>query len=456
MKSKIGENLNNFKEKVFHKKDSNKKNHLTNVLLKRADSFFHLLETKLWLKVIVALFLGVLFGVLIGPDLNLVSTEFSQNLSEWIALPGHLFLEMIKMIMIPLIFSSIILGIVSSGDVEFLKKIGPKLTVYFITTTTIAIIIGILVTNLIVPGSYIDTQMLTTADSTVDTSVIDETQSIPQMLISIIPSNPFEAIASGDMLGIVIFTILIGVSLLFVSGEYFKSAVNLLETIQLVSMRVVKWAMYLVPIAVFGLIMQVTSNIGFSALSGLGAYMFTVILGLFILILFYLVIITLFTNQSPLHFLSSIKEPQLLAFSTSSSAAVMPLSMKTAEEKLNIKSSISQFIIPVGATINMDGTALYQAVATIFLAQAYGVELSLASLVAIIAITVGASIGSPSVPGVGIVILATILSSVGIPAAGVGLILGVDRILDMFRTTINVTGDLTACSFFDKQLSDFF
>ncbi|MFW6047462.1 MAG: dicarboxylate/amino acid:cation symporter [Candidatus Woesearchaeota archaeon] len=451
MKSKIGENLNNLTEKVFHKKD-----HSNNILLKRADSIFHLIETKLWLKVIVALFLGVLFGVLIGPDLNLVSSEFSQILTEWIALPGHLFLEMIKMIMIPLIFSSIILGIVSSGDINFLKRIGPKLAVYFVTTTTIAIIIGILVTSLIVPGNYIDTEMLTVSNPDLDTSVIDQDQSVPEMLISIIPSNPFEAIASGDMLGIVIFTILIGVSLLFVTGEYFKTAVNLLETIQLVSMRVVKWAMYLVPIAVFGLIMQVTSSIGISALSGLSAYIISVIIGLFILILFYLIIITLFTNQSPLHFLSNIKEPQLLAFSTSSSAAVMPLSMKTAEEKLKIRSSISQFIIPVGATINMDGTALYQAVATIFLAQAYGVELSLASLVAIIAITVGASIGSPSVPGVGIVILATILSSVGIPAAGIGLILGVDRILDMFRTTINVTGDLTACSFFDKQLSDSF
>jgi Na+/H+-dicarboxylate symporter len=197
---------------------------------------------------------------------------------------------------------------------------------------------------------------------------------------------------------------------------------------------------------------QLSTQIGFGALLGMAVYVLTVMLGLALMLAVYLLLLWFFTGQGPLAFMRSASNLMLLAFSTSSSAAVMPLSIETAEQQFKVRSSISQFVIPLGATINMNGTALYQAVATVFIAQVYGVELSLGALALVVAMAVGASIGSPATPGVGIVILAMVLETVGIPAAGIALIMGVDRILDMSRTAINVTGDLVACLLMDKWL----
>jgi Na+/H+-dicarboxylate symporter len=212
----------------------------------------------------------------------------------------------------------------------------------------------------------------------------------------------------------------------------------------------VKWSMLLAPFAVFGLIARFTTRLGIDALLGVAVYVGTVLLGLTLLLCLYLVIVFIVAQRKPLAFLSGVRDVLLLAFSTSSSAAVMPLSIKTAEEKLNVRPSISQFVIPLGATVNMNGTALYQSVATVFLAQVFGVELGPVQLVLIMITVVGASIGTPSTPGVGIVILALILTSVGIPTSGIALIIGVDRILDMTRTSINVAGDLVACTVMER------
>ena len=210
-------------------------------------------------------------------------------------------------------------------------------------------------------------------------------------------------------------------------------------------MTVVRWAMRLAPIAVFGLMAQLTTTLGFRAMLGMASYVATVIAGLLVLLGVYMLILKLLAGQSPVRFLKDTRDVLLLAFSTSSSAAVMPLSIRTAEDKLGVRPSVSQFVIPLGATINMNGTALYQAVATIFLAQVYGIDLSMGSIALVVAMAVGASIGSPATPGVGIVILAMVLQTVGIPPSGIALIMGVDRILDMCRTAINVTGDLVTC-----------
>lgn len=217
-------------------------------------------------------------------------------------------------------------------------------------------------------------------------------------------------------------------------------------------MKIVEWAMKLAPYAVFGLICNITIKIGFQAISSMFMYILTVLFGLVLLLGFYLIIVYFSSKMKPFEFLGKIKEVQLMAFSTSSSAAVMPLSIKTAENNLEIPPTISKFVIPLGATINMDGTALYQVSAAIFLTQLFGIELSFFELIVLAITTVGASIGTPSTPGVGIVILATILQSIGVPLEGIALILGVDRILDMCRTTINVTGDLTASLFIKRVL----
>jgi len=207
--------------------------------------------------------------------------------------------------------------------------------------------------------------------------------------------------------------------------------------------------MLLVPYAVFGLMAALLSRIGLDIFIGLGYYMLVILLGLFILLIFYMVLL-LVIGKNPLTFLKAIREPQLLAFSTSSSAAVMPISMKTADEKLGVSSNISDFVIPIGATINMDGTAMSQCATTLFMAQAYGMELSIVNLLLLTLTVVGASIGTPAIPGGGIIILASVLQSVGIPVGGIIVIVGLDRILGMFKTAVNVTGDLTACVIFDK------
>jgi len=228
---------------------------------------------------------------------------------------------------------------------------------------------------------------------------------------------------------------------------------RLLQIVQDISLKIVGWAMFLAPVAVFGLIADFVVRVGISALSGMSAYVGAVILGLLILLTFYMLIVVFIARRNPIQFISCIVDAQLLAFSTSSSAATMPLSLRIAEERLKVRPAIARFIVPLGATVNMDGTALYQVIAALFVAQLYGINIEPTGLVILIVTVVGASIGSPSTPGVGIVILAGILHSLGIPPTGVAILLGVDRILDMCRTSVNVTGDLTACVVMDRWLA---
>jgi Na+/H+-dicarboxylate symporter len=256
------------------------------------------------------------------------------------------------------------------------------------------------------------------------------------------------------MLQLVIAAILIGIALITIPPATAKPFKDLCISGQVLSMKIISWAMVIAPIAVFGLLANITIRMGLSAILSVGLYAFTVILGLLCILCMYLLFIAIFTRTSPLQFLKDIREVQLLAFSTSSSAATMPFSIQAAEEKLNIRPKISRFIVPIGATINMDGTAMYQGIAALFLCQVFGIELSTPETILLIATTVGASIGTPATPGVGLVVLATILSSIGVPAEGIALIIGVDRILDMCRTTINVTGDLTAAKLMDKWVKD--
>ena len=252
------------------------------------------------------------------------------------------------------------------------------------------------------------------------------------------------------MLQVVIFAMVVGVALVMMAPAQSKPMLDLLGSLQEVCMTVVRWAMLLAPFAVFGLLAQLTAKLGVEALLGMAIYVGTVLLGLFTLFVVYLCIIFFVARQNPFVFVKSVGSVLLLAFSTSSSAAVMPLSIKTAEEKLKVRPSVSQFIIPLGATINMNGTALYQGVATIFLAQVFGIDIGIGGMALIVITSVGASIGAPATPGVGIVILSMVLGTVGVPASGIALIMGVDRILDMSRTAINVSGDLVAAKLMDR------
>ncbi len=409
-----------------------------------------LVQNRLWLKVLIGMGLGLAVGVILGPSTGLVAPETGVTIGNWLAFPGRLFLATIQMIVIPLVVASVIRGLAASENIEQLKQLGVRVTLFFAATTAVAAAIGLWIGSVLAPGDAMPAMQSAAPLENAETVAAPRMVDLPDTLLGLLPGNPLDAMVQGEMLQIVIFSVIFGIALVSMQAKQARPMLDLLESLQEVCMTVVRWAMKLAPVAVFGLMAQLTTTVGLGALLGMAYYVFTVIAGLLLMMVVYLVMLKVFTNKHPLKFLRESRDVLLLAFSTSSSATVMPLSIKTAEESFAVRPSISQFVIPLGATINMNGTALYQSVATIFLAQVYGVDLSMGSMALIVAMAVGASIGSPATPGVGIVILAMVLSTVGIPTSGIALIMGVDRILDMSRTAINVTGDLVACSLMER------
>jgi Na+/H+-dicarboxylate symporter len=415
-----------------------------------------LVKGKLWFKIIIGMLLGLLAGAVLSPPTGLVDKMTAETIGSWLALPGHIFLTLIQMIVIPLIIASIIRGIAASGSMENLSQMGVKLVAYFLMTTVIAVSIGVAVTILIQPGSYVDTSAFAQEFSQIEINKQEvESKSIrlselPGAFISVLPDNPLNNMLEMQMLQIVIFAVIVGLALVSLPQEKGRPLLNWINSVQAVCMTIVRWTMYLAPLAVFGLLAQITIKTGFASFFGIAYYIGTVVFGLGCMMLVYLLIAFIAGGYRPWQYLGHIREAQLLAFSTDSSVVTMPLSIKIAEEKLGIKQSVANFIIPIGATVNMDGTALYQGVATIFLAQIFGIELGLGAILVLILTAVGASIGTPATPGVGIVVLSTVLTSIGIPVAGIALIIGVDRILEMLRTATNVTGDLTASVVMDR------
>jgi Na+/H+-dicarboxylate symporter len=414
-----------------------------------SDYLQSLVRGRLWAQVLAGMVLGLATGVAIGPSVGWLEPRAAATVGSWLALPGQLFLALIQMIVIPLVFASIIRGLAATEDPGQLRTVGVRVVLYFVATTAFAIVVGIILALLIAPGHFVDSAMVR---QTVGAATIGPAEAvgppslaeIPEKLMSLLPANPLGSMVENDMLRVVIFAIVVGVALVMMPPRQSKPLLELLGSLQEVCMTVVRWAMLLAPVAVFGLLAQLTSKIGLGALLGMAVYVATVLTGLLVLFALYIAILFLVARRPPLPFLAETRDLLLLAFSTSSSAAVMPLSIKTAEEGLKVRPSISQFVIPLGATINMNGTALYQGVAAIFLAQVFGVDIGLGGMVLIVVTAVGASIGTPAAPGVGIVILAMVLGTVGVPAAGIALIMGVDRILDMSRTAINVCGDVVA------------
>ncbi|HII01939.1 TPA: dicarboxylate/amino acid:cation symporter [Methanosarcinaceae archaeon] len=425
--------------------------------LKNMSHHLHeLIESRLWLKILLGMFLGVAVGLLLGPFGGFVDPGMAEVIGEWIALPGYIFLGLLKMIVIPLVLASIILGVASSESMADLKKTGLSTALYFIVTTAIATCIGLGMALSIRPGQYIGGELLQAAIEGEAPSAAQDMDfslslgDLPSKIGGLLPANPLDAMVQGEMLQVVIIAIIVGVALVSLSRRQAAPLIHLLNSVQAICMTVVKWSMALAPIAVFGLLTKFTIMLGIDALVGMAVYVATVLASLGLLMGMNLIIISVLARKNPFDFLSAVRDVLLLAFSTSSSAAVMPVSIKTAEEKLGVRPSISQFVIPLGATVNMNGTALYQGVATVFLAEVFGIHLGLGQLVLVMVMAVAAAIGTPSIPGVGIVILAMILSSVGIPTTGIALIMGVDRILDMTRTSVNVAGDLVTCTVMDR------
>ncbi len=431
----------------------------TNRPLKQlSDNLYKLVQSHLWLKVVIAMVAGMGTGMLLGPSVGWFTPETGAVIGSWLAFPGHLFLAVIQMIVIPLVFASIIRGLAAGENLEQLRRMGLLVVGYFVATTLFAAGIGLWIANLIKPGRFLDPSQITASTDALPDAVTTlekpSLSSIPDHLLGILPGNPLESMVEGQMLQVVIFAVMVGVALISMTQQQARPMLDLLGSLQQVCMTVVRWAMRLAPLAVFGLMARLTSQTGLDALIGMAIYVATVLAGLLLLLISYLVLVAVMGKIRIGPFMASIREVMLLAFSTSSSAAVMPLSIKTAEDKLHVRPAISQFVIPLGATINMNGTALYQAIAAVFLAQVFNIDIGLGGMALVVIMAVGASIGSPGTPGVGIVILATTLATIGVPATGVALIMGVDRILDMSRTAINVTGDLVAAKLMDRWIKE--
>ncbi len=422
-----------------------------------------LIRTRLWAQIITGMVAGILLGMALSPDVfALVSPRTAASIAEWLSLPGGVFLGLIQMVMIPLVVTSIILGIASGGDADVLKRLGLRVVPFFLITTLLAVVIGIGTAGIIQPGSFVDEGLIHHAEqlkrdrppSLSDAPSAEMKRSLPSQITSLLPTNPLQSAVERSMLDLVVVALFLGIAMVGLPREQAKPLADLANSVLAVSMRVVSWAMLLAPWAVFGMIGQLVMTTGLPVLLSMLVYIATVLAGLLLLQLVYLLIIALLARRHPLRFLRQIGEAMLLAFSTSSSAATMPLSMRIAEERLHVDPSISRFVIPLGATVNMAGTALYQVCAVLFLTQVFDVSLDTSQLVLVAMTAIGASIGAPSTPGVGIVILATILGNVGIPPSGIALIIGVDRLLDMARTTVNVTGDLVATVLVDRWMEE--
>ena len=399
--------------------------------------------------------IGLGVGLILGADVGIgLDDDTLDSLSSYLKIPANIFLSVILMIIVPLIFASIVVAIANLGVKEKIKTLGFGIGIYFVITTTIAILVAITLASIIAPGSILDLTALqeTHELSEDDLKVTDgfSFDDIPNAVSNIIPSNPIESYLEGQMFSILVMALIVGLSMTVLPKESVKPLLDLLESIQKITLHILLISMKIVPFAVFGLIVGMVAKVGIETMGGLGVYMGTVIAGLGVMLLVYSLILKFVAKRSISSTFSKFRNPQTLAFSTASSMATMPVTLKTAEEDLKIDTRVSKFVIPLGTTVNMDGTALYQVIAVFFLAQLFAIELSIISILVIIITSLLASIGTPAVPGAGVIILSTILVTVGIPPVGILLLISVDRILDMIRTMVNVTGDLTASCVFDK------
>jgi len=388
-------------------------------------------------KILIALVLGVIVGI----GLTFFPENIFSNVDTYVLNPvGQIFINLIMMVVVPIVFVSIVLGTAGLGEPAKMGKIGVQTISFFLVTTAIAICIGLVFAFLIKPG----------AEGIFDTGGADyeaaEAPPVMETLVNIIPDNPITAMATGDMLQIIAFALFIGIALAFL-GEKTKGIHRLFDQANDILMFLVNLIMKTAPYGAFALIASAIGGAGLDAIGSMGAYMGTVILGLIIhAAVIYSLAIWLLGRGNPLTFYKGFFPAMTVAFSTSSSNASLPVSMKTAQENLGIRKEISSFVQPLGATINMDGTAIMQAVAAIFIAQVYGIPLDFTAIIMIILTATLASIGTAGVPGVGLIMLAMVLQQVGLPVEGIALIIGIDRLLDMLRTSLNITGD-AACAY---------
>jgi dicarboxylate/amino acid:cation (Na+ or H+) symporter, DAACS family len=412
------------------------------------------LHTRILVGLVVGAVLGLALKLTLGVEHGVV-----EWLNRYVAGPlGQIFLRLLFMVVVPLVFASISLGVASLGDLKRVGRIGLKTLAFFLLTMLISVTIGLTMVQLLRPGTRITPEtraelMATYASDATSKVVASRTATFGvETLVGVIPRNPVAAAANLDLLGIIFFGIIFGVALTMITPERARPMVGVLEALNDVVIKIVEMAMKLAPYGVAALIFGVTSRFGWALLQPLAVYMTVVLAALAVhTLVSFPLILRLVVGLSPLKFFSRVKAPLITALSTSSSSATLPTSIATAEQNLGVPSKVAGFVLPLGATMNMNGTALFEGVTVIFLAQAFGVTLDLGQQVVILLMAVITALGAAGVPGGSIPLLVGILAMFGVPGEGIALILGVDRLLDMARTVVNVAGDLVATTFIAKS-----
>lgn len=406
-----------------------------------------LLKLELYTKILIGLILGIIVGI--------IANKFgiASFFSIYIKPFGSAFIRLISMIVVPLVFASLFIGTASLNDIRKLGRIGGKTIAFYLCTTAIAIIIGLAMANVFKPGTGLtketQEQLLANyadeAASKIDTAL--KKPGIGETLINIIPKNPVEALSGGEMLQIIFFALMLGIAITLIPQGRAKPVIKFFDGINEAMIKMVHIIMEFAPYGVFALIASIIGEFGLGILGPLFKYSIIVIVGLFIhVIITYSAALKLFTKVTIKKFFRGVRPAQLIAFSSSSSSATLPVTMECVEENIGVSKEISSFVLPLGATINMDGTALYQGVAAVFIAQVFGMDLNMGQQLTIVLMATLASIGAAGVPGIGMITLTMVLKQIGVPLEGIALILGVDRILDMCRTIVNITGDATCAT----------
>ena len=413
----------------------------------------------------IALHWKILIGMALGVLFALVMTNFEfgkEFIKDWIKPFGTIFINSLKLIAIPLILAALIKGVSDLKDISKLSKMGGRTIIIYIITTVIAVSIGLVLVNIVKPGNSISDKTrteLVDGYSNNTTKYKEEAskqkESGPlQALIDLVPQNIFSAATSNrNMLQVIFFAVFFGIGLILISEEKGKTVKSFFDGLNEVILKMVDLIMLAAPYGVFALLAAlIAESPSVDLFKALAWYALTVILGLALMIIIYNILVFVFTKKRPSFFMKAISPAQLLAFSTSSSAATLPVTMERVTEHIGVEEEVASFVLPIGATINMDGTSLYQAVAAVFIAQAFGMDLSFGTQLGIIATATLASIGSAAVPGAGMVMLVGVLGYAGIPEAGLALIFAVDRPLDMCRTVVNVTGDASVSMLVAKSV----
>lgn len=413
------------------------------------------LTTRIMLGMVAGVFLGLLFQFILGEkeDVLIPLGLFDLALKGFFVdglfhIGGQIFIASLKMLVVPLVFISLVCGTCSLSDPKKLGRLGGKSIALYLTTTAVAITVAISLALLVSPGVGYDVPTEAAFDA-------KQAPTLTQVIINMFPTNPINAMAEGNMLQVIVFALLFGIAMAL-SGEPGKRVAKVFDDLNTVVLKLVTILMNLAPIGVFCLMAKLFTTIEMGLILGLAKYFFTVLAALFIHALInYSALLKILTGLSPVTFLTKMKDACMFAFSTSSSSATMPVTLETATKKLGAHNSVASFTVPLGATINMDGTAIMQGVATVFIAQVFAVDLTISDYLMVILTATLASVGTAGVPGVGLIMLAMVLNQVGLPVEGIAIIMGVDRLLDMTRTAVNVTGDCMVTCVVAKSENEF-